>query len=147
MYCKGSAFFIITSKYKVESIVLSKSFDISYNYYPPQNTIAELSYCFYIVWNLTIYLFETFILGVIKGVNHITHWFTPLFAEREGFEPPVPLSTAVFKTAVIDHSTISPEGKTLVYPPPNWKRLQRYRHFSGLQNIERANFILKHIFN
>ena len=43
MYCKGSAFFIITSKYKVESIVLSKSFDISYNYYPPQNTIAELS--------------------------------------------------------------------------------------------------------
>ena len=33
-----------------------------------------------------------------------------LFAEREGFEPPVPLSTAVFKTAVIDHSTISPCG-------------------------------------
>ena len=31
-----------------------------------------------------------------------------LSAEREGFEPPVPLSTAVFKTAVIDHSTISP---------------------------------------
>ena len=31
-------------------------------------------------------------------------------AEREGFEPPVPLSTAVFKTAVIDHSTISPYG-------------------------------------
>ena len=31
-----------------------------------------------------------------------------LFAEREGFEPPVPLSTTVFKTVVIDHSTISP---------------------------------------
>ena len=30
-------------------------------------------------------------------------------AEREGFEPPVPLGTAVFKTAVIDHSTISPQ--------------------------------------
>lgn|GEM_PF-3023726 len=29
-------------------------------------------------------------------------------AEREGFEPPVPFGTAVFKTAVIDHSTISP---------------------------------------
>ena len=29
-------------------------------------------------------------------------------AEREGFEPPVPLSTAVFKTAVIDHSTTFP---------------------------------------
>ena len=29
-------------------------------------------------------------------------------AEREGFEPPVPLGTVVFKTTVIDHSTISP---------------------------------------
>ena len=32
------------------------------------------------------------------------------FAEREGFEPPVPLSTTVFKTVVIDHSTISPSA-------------------------------------
>ena len=32
----------------------------------------------------------------------------PLRAEREGFEPPVPLGTTVFKTVVIDHSTISP---------------------------------------
>ena len=30
------------------------------------------------------------------------------YAEREGFEPPVPLGTAVFKTAVIDHSTTFP---------------------------------------
>ena len=29
-------------------------------------------------------------------------------AEREGFKPPVPFSTAVFKTAAIDHSAISP---------------------------------------
>ena len=29
-------------------------------------------------------------------------------AEREGFEPPEPLSSTVFKTAVIDHSTTSP---------------------------------------
>ena len=29
-------------------------------------------------------------------------------AEREGFETPVPLGTTVFKTVVIDHSTISP---------------------------------------
>ena len=34
--------------------------------------------------------------------------FTGLCAEREGFEPPVPLGTTVFKTVVIDHSTISP---------------------------------------
>ena len=33
-----------------------------------------------------------------------------LIAEREGFEPPVPLSTPVFKTGVIDHSTISPNS-------------------------------------
>ena len=31
-----------------------------------------------------------------------------LSAEREGFEPPVPRSTTVFKTAAIDHSAISP---------------------------------------
>ena len=30
-------------------------------------------------------------------------------AEREGFEPPVPCSTTVFKTAAFDHSAISPE--------------------------------------
>ena len=31
-------------------------------------------------------------------------------AEREGFEPPVPLSTPVFKTGAFDHSAISPIG-------------------------------------
>ena len=31
-----------------------------------------------------------------------------LVAEREGFEPPVPCSTPVFKTGAIDHSAISP---------------------------------------
>ena len=29
-------------------------------------------------------------------------------AEKEGFEPPEPLSSTVFKTAAIDHSAISP---------------------------------------
>ena len=33
-------------------------------------------------------------------------------AEREGFEPPVPLSTSVFKTGAIDHSAISPKSGT-----------------------------------
>ncbi len=32
-----------------------------------------------------------------------------LSAEREGFEPPEPHSSTVFKTAAIDHSAISPE--------------------------------------
>ena len=30
-------------------------------------------------------------------------------AEREGFEPPVPCSTPVFKTGAFDHSAISPK--------------------------------------
>ena len=42
------------------------------------------------------------------------------FAEREGFEPPVPLGTTVFKTVVIDHSTISPVLELFK------KRVQRY---------------------
>ena len=39
------------------------------------------------------------------------------FAEREGFEPPVPLGTAVFKTAVIDHSTTFPIRLLLALQP------------------------------
>ena len=35
---------------------------------------------------------------------------TLTLAEREGFEPPVPLSTPVFKTGAFDHSAISPWG-------------------------------------
>ena len=35
-----------------------------------------------------------------------------LFAEREGFEPPVPLSTPVFKTGAFDHSAISPDARS-----------------------------------
>jgi hypothetical protein len=31
-----------------------------------------------------------------------------LLAEREGFEPPEPCGSAVFKTAAIDHSATSP---------------------------------------
>ena len=32
------------------------------------------------------------------------------FAEAEGFEPPVPCGTTVFKTAAIDHSAIPPKN-------------------------------------
>ena len=32
-------------------------------------------------------------------------------AEREGFEPPVPFDTTVFKTAAFDHSANSPRGQ------------------------------------
>ncbi len=42
-----------------------------------------------------------------KGLSSL---FEPksLFAEKEGFEPPVPRSTTVFKTAAFDHSATSP---------------------------------------
>ena len=41
--------------------------------------------------------------------------FQVFLAEREGFEPPVPLGTLVFKTSAFDHSAISPveNSKTL----------------------------------
>ncbi len=42
--------------------------------------------------------------------NSRTYNFVFLFsAERQGFEPRVPRSTTVFKTAAIDHSATSPE--------------------------------------
>ena len=34
-----------------------------------------------------------------------------LNAEEEGFEPPVPCGTTVFKTAAFDHSAIPPGAK------------------------------------
>ena len=43
-----------------------------------------------------------------------SHLRDSFFAEGEGFEPPVPLSTTVFKTVVIDHSTIPPKMKGIL---------------------------------
>ena len=50
-------------------------------------------------------------------------------AERKGFEPLVPHSTTVFKTAAIDHSAISPK-----------KRLQRYNHYFNFKKIIEINY-------
>ena len=52
----------------------------------------------------------------------LNSFYRVLHAEREGFEPPAPLSATVFKTVVIDHSTISPSHDyvTLIV-----KRVQR----------------------
>ena len=52
------------------------------------------------------------------------------FAEEEGFEPPVPCSTTVFKTAAIDHSAIPPKGNAKVVKNYSlaknfqWKRIR-----------------------
>ncbi len=51
----------------------------------------------------------------------------PAFAEREGFEPPVPHSTTVFKTAAIDHSAISPRA------------VQKYCNIFNLQILRLKN--------
>ena len=59
-----------------------------------------------------------------------------LSAEREGFEPPVPRSTTVFKTAAIDHSAISP----CFY----LKAVQRYGFFVNFQIFDK-NF-MKNLF-
>ena len=45
-------------------------------------------------------------------------------AERQGFEPRVPRSTTVFKTAAIDHSATSP--KLFLGVPRFSKAVQRY---------------------
>ena len=43
-----------------------------------------------------------------KKKTAISYQYCSLFlARREGFEPPETLASTVFKTAVIDHSTIS----------------------------------------
>ena len=51
-------------------------------------------------------------------------------AESEGFEPPEPFSSTVFKTAAIDHSANSPICH------PSWKGLQRY-----LKNLSSKNYL------
>ena len=41
---------------------------------------------------------------VIKGINHVTRWFTPLFAERDGFYTTLPSSvTRWYSSAVFKH--------------------------------------------
>lgn len=38
-----------------------------------------------------------------------------ILAEKEGFEPPDPCRSTVFKTAAIDHSAISPGAKLHIF--------------------------------
>ena len=54
-------------------------------------------------------------------------------AERQGFEPRVPRSTTVFKTAAIDHSATSP--KLLYQKCFPLKAVQRYESFLNLQTF------------
>ena len=47
----------------------------------------------------------------LKQKKRVLIYKTLFSAENEGFEPPVPLGTTVFKTAAIDHSANSPRQK------------------------------------
>ena len=67
-------------------------------------------------------------------------------AERQGFEPRVPRSTTVFKTAAIDHSATSPK---LRYALPKHflsKAMQRYDLFSIVQTFKKLFLIRLQIF-
>jgi hypothetical protein len=48
--------------------------------------------------------------GKWRGVTRKLEVSPSTMAEREGFEPPVPCGTTVFKTAAFDHSAISPNS-------------------------------------
>ena len=56
-----------------------------------------------------------------------------ILAERQGFEPRVPRSTTVFKTAAIDHSATSP--KLLYQKCFSLKAVQRYEDILNLQEF------------
>jgi hypothetical protein len=51
----------------------------------------------------------------LKGFDAIYSILICYLAEKEGFEPPVPCGTTVFKTAALDRSAISPGAKVLIY--------------------------------
>ena len=57
---------------------------------------------------------------------------TPFSAESEGFEPPDPLRSTVFKTAAFDHSAISP----ILFPNQNLRPLVALPFCKGLQRYE-----------
>ena len=65
----------------------------------------------------------------------VKYYFTGIYllieAERQGFEPRVPRSTTVFKTAAIDHSATSPEP--LYQKCFSLKAVQRYNSFFDTQ--------------
>ena len=70
--------------------------------------------------------------GELKLKKALQISVTPFSAEREGFEPPDPLRSTVFKTAAFDHSAISPvfHPKRDLLPlvaVPFRKGLQRYK--------------------
>ena len=51
--------------------------------------------------------------GILNRKSGLQIPISHFFAEREGFEPPDPLRSTVFKTAAFDHSAISPKSNVI----------------------------------
>ena len=68
-------------------------------------------------------------------------------AEREGFEPPVPRGTTVFKTAAFDHSAISPsDAKVEVFSFCQKYMPKKLRVF--IRKKDKKNFVFRlNLFN
>ena len=60
---------------------------------------------------LTLIFVTFFVTRKLKKALQIS--VTPFSAESEGFEPPDPLRSTVFKTAAFDHSANSPKYVSL----------------------------------
>ena len=71
-------------------------------------TSPPLAFCIFLYPNPQLSKLIS-VLGI--KITSVKRWFSVVLAEREGFEPPVPLGTLVFKTSAFDHSAISPIGK------------------------------------
>ena len=56
------------------------------------------------------------VLRTKKPIALATGSFILFIAEAEGFEPPVPCGTLVFKTSAFDHSAISPAANRFALP-------------------------------
>ena len=69
----------------------------------------------------------TFLTAANKKSDRKFRSLAILPAEREGFEPPEPCSSTVFKTAAIDHSAIFPRTKVtpIFDTAKSWLRLIR----------------------
>ena len=66
-------------------------------------------------------------------------------AEREGFEPPVPCGTTVFKTVVIDHSTISPSFTNFCKVGKGFAKVHHYSKIA-IYFIQKFHFIGNYAF-
>ena len=57
-------------------------------------------------------------------------------AEREGFEPPEPFGSMVFKTTAFDHSAISPHERENLYIKVYLNQAQLYCNFILIYSIK-----------